>query len=617
MADLDKIMTALRNAHAAGDTAAAKRLAAMAKAAQGGGGTKSPAMSEGLAKLSGMTQDPAAALAGEQERRAANRSVGQALYDNLIGDPNDGVDSAGERLGRGINDVAKAAGAGVARGTASLAALPGDVSNMINSGLTYAGKTAGIIPEGWEAPNNALNSGNARAALSAVTGGATDYRGDSRTARFAGTVGEFLPGAAAFGGMSPSSLIKYGVAPGVTSEAAGQATEGTAWEGPARVAGALVGGLLPDALLKGASKLISPNAGADPERLKLASVLDDFGVPISAGQRVGNEALRRKEGLTGAGQRLVGDQQEAFTAAALKTAGINAKRATPEVLDEAAQRIGAVFDDVTRGLDVVPDSAALTKLAAAVDEYKSLAPTGNQAPLVSQVLKETTKFFRGGNPVPAATVNTWRSGLSKLTTSADAATREAARLALEAVDDMLEGAMRSAGKADDVARLATARQEWRNFLAIQKAAVREGDGLLSPARLRAAVIRQGEAAYARGKRGDLGALARAGGEVMDTLPNSGTPSGIVARIPGGLPGLLAATGASGAASAGMGGLAVLAAGLGGAALPGVAGAVRMSRPVQAYLANQAVPNYLANFGAGAGAALLPFAGEARNALAPR
>ena len=35
MADLDKIMTALRNAHAAGDTAAAKRLAAMAKAAQG------------------------------------------------------------------------------------------------------------------------------------------------------------------------------------------------------------------------------------------------------------------------------------------------------------------------------------------------------------------------------------------------------------------------------------------------------------------------------------------------------------------------------------------------------------------------------------------------------
>jgi hypothetical protein len=612
MADLDKIMTALRNAHAAGDTAAAKRLAAMAKAAQSQP-KQSQAMTDGLSKMSGMTQNPTAALDAEQARRASERTVGQALYDNLIGDPNDGVDSAGERLGRGINDVAKAAGAGVARGTASLAALPGDLGNLINSGLTYAGKAAGVIPEGWEAPNNPLNSGNARAALSGATGGATDYRGNSRSARFAGTVGEFLPGAAALGGMSPSNLLKYGVAPGVTSEAAGQATEGTAWEGPARVAGAVVGGLLPDALLKGATKLISPNAGADPERLKLASVLDDFGVPVSAGQRVGNEALRRKEGLTGAGQRLVGEQQEAFTAAALKTAGINAKRATPEVLDEAATRIGAVFDDVTRGLDVVPDSAAITKLSGAVNEYKSLAPTGNQAPLVSQVLKETTKFFRGGNAVPASTVNTWRSGLSKLTTSADAATREAARLALEAVDDMLEGAMKAAGKADDVARLATARQEWRNFLAIQKAAVREGDGLLSPARLRSAVINQGASAYARGKRGDLGALARAGGEVMDALPNSGTPAGIRAMIPGGS--LSAALGASIGSGFGPAGAAVGA--LGGMALPAVSGAIRMSRPMQAYLANQAVPNYLANIGTGVSSALLPFAGEARNALAPR
>jgi hypothetical protein len=614
MADLDKIMTALRNAHAAGDAAAAKRLAAMAKAAQSQP-SQSQAMTDGMSKLSDMTRNPTASLDAEQDRRASERTVGQALYDNLIGDPNDGVDSAGERLGRGLNDAGGAVGAGLARGAAGLVTLPGDVGNMFNAGMTYAGKAAGVIPENWQAPTNPINSGNARAAMASATGGATDFRGDSRAAKFAGTVAEFLPGAAALGGTGAANLLRYGVAPGVASEAAGQATEGTSYEGIARVAGALAGGIAPDLLMKGASKLISPNAGADPERLKLASVLDDFGVPISAGQRVGNEALRRKEGLTGAGQRLVGEQQEAFTAAALKTAGINAKRATPEVLDEAAQRIGAVFDDVTRGLDVVPDSAAITKLSGAVNEYKSLAPTGNQAPLVSQVLKETTKFFRGGNAVPASTVNTWRSGLSKLTTSADAATREAARLALEAVDDMLEGAMRSAGKADDVARLATARSEWRNFLAIQKAAVREGDGLLSPARLRAAVINQGESAYARGKRGDLGALSRAGGEVMDTLPNSGTPAGIRAMIPGGSlsGGLGAALGA--AMTATPMGAAIGA--IGGMALPAISGAIRMSRPMQNYLANQAVPAYLTNAKAGISSALLPFAGETRNALAPR
>ena len=109
MADLDKIMTALRNAHAAGDTVAAKRLAAMAKAAQGGGSTKSPpsdAMGAGMAELSGMSQNPTVA--------PKERTTGQAIYDNLIGDPTDGVDSYGERIGRGSNDVAQAGAAGVA-----------------------------------------------------------------------------------------------------------------------------------------------------------------------------------------------------------------------------------------------------------------------------------------------------------------------------------------------------------------------------------------------------------------------------------------------------------------------------------------------------------------------
>lgn len=605
MATPEEILAKAKQLYDAGDAEGAKRLAQIAKSRMSAPQGKTDAMSKGMAELSGMTQNPTVA--------PKERTTGQAIYDNLIGDPNDGVDSYGERLGRGVNDVAKAGAAGVARGTAGLAGLPGTLDDLAQAGIMKAGKATGIIPEDWQGRQSPLSGQALTGAMSSATGGATDYRGKTTAGQYAGTIGEFLPGAAAFGGMSPGNLVKYGAVPAVTSEAAGQAAEGTGWENTARVVGALAGGVLPDLLTKGAARLISPNGGADPERLKLAKVLDDFGVPISAGQRVGNEALRRKEGLTGAGARLVGDQQEAFTSAALKTAGINAKRATPEVLDEAATRIGAVFDDVTRGLDVVPDGAAITKLAGAVNEYKSLAPTGNQAPLVSNVLKETTKFFRGGNPVPAATVNTWRSGLSKLTTSADAATREAARLALEAVDDMLEGAMKAAGQADDVARLATARSEWRNFLAIQKAAVREGDGLLSPARLRAAVINQGAAAYARGKRGDLGALSRAGGEVMDALPNSGTPAGLRAMMPGGS--FPAVIGAGLGSLSGPGGAALGT--LAGLALPGVSGAIRMSRPMQAYLANQMAPNYLSNMGRGATTALIPFAGEAKNALAVR
>ena len=273
-----------------------------------------------------------------------------------------------------------------------------------------------------------------------------------------------------------------------------------------------------------------------------------------------------------------------------------------------------MFDDVTRGVDVTPDPNALGQLSKAVGTYKSLAPTGNQAPLISDVLKETTKAFRGGNSVPAATVNTWRSGLSKLTASADAATREAAQMALEAVDDMLTGAMKAAGNSDDVARLATARGEWRNFLAIQKAATGAGEsaaaGLLSPSALRNSVVQQGRAAFAQGRRGDLGDLARAGEGVMKQLPDSGTPAGMAAR--GFTPEMLfGSLGAAGGSSLGPWGAAAGA--VAGAMLPGIAGAVRMSGPAQAYLANQLVGNVLARPVAGAAAGLVPFAGS--NALA--
>lgn len=633
MADLDKIMTALRNAHAAGDTAAAKRLAEMAKAARANTAPRGPdgmTTAERVAAAKAGTlpqpsQERLAEVAAADAQAMPGRSIGQAVYDNLIGDANDGVDSYGEQAGRVIGDVARAGAAGVARGVAGLADAPGAIvdayGNLVSAGLERAGvvspQTAEYMRAGFRGASPTGGPSTMRDAAAAVTGGATEYRGQTTPGEYAGTVGEFLPGAALFGGANPANLVRYGVIPGLTSEAAGQATEGTAWEGAARLAGAVAGGVLPDLATRGVRALISPYGGADPERLKLAKVLDDFGVPISAGQRVGNEALRRKEGLTGAGQALNTTQREAFTEAVLKTAGIDAKRATAEVLDDAAARIGAVFDDVTRGVDVTPGPQDMTALADAVSTYKSLAPTGNQAPLVSEILRETVKAGRGGNTIPAATVNTWRSSLSKLTTSADAATREAAQRALETIDDMLTGALNAAGRADDVARLATARGEWRNYLAIQKAATGAGEqtaaGLLSPAQVRAAVVQQGRSAYARGNRGDLGDLARAAVGVMDNLPNSGTPAGIRAMFPAGsIPAALGA-GIGGT----MGGFGAPIGAMAGLALPAISGAVRMSRPVQAYLANQLATPAVTNIPAGVGSALLPFATTERNALAIR
>jgi hypothetical protein len=474
---------------------------------------ESPAMAEGRAKLSGMTQNP-----------DIPRSMGQKAYDLIIGDPADGVDSYGEKAGRVVNDMGKAAGAGIARGVAGLVGLPGSASDAVDAGLTYVGKKAGIIPVEWSAPQSSAVSGaKLTSAMSDATGGATDYKGETLAGRYIGTAAEFLPGAMALGPKTLAGAMQYALAPGVASETAGMMTEGTKAEPWARLVAALAAPMALSGIQAGARAAAGlPRSAADPERLKLAKVLDDFNVPITAGQRTGAKALRRIEGASGAADDLMAGQADDFTAAALKTIGVDANRATPEVLAKAADDIGQVFDDVVRGADVVPTAQNVTAAAAAIQKYRVDAPASTIVPRIGEIHKALVRAFRTKSPIEAATLKEWRTAMSKATTSADGPTRAAASEVLDVIDDAMESALIAAGRPQDVARLAEARGQWRNLLAIEGAAARAGEsaalGIISPARLASEVTRQGKAAWARGKRGDIGDLARAGVAVMSPLP---------------------------------------------------------------------------------------------------
>lgn len=499
-----------------------------------------------------------------------------------------GGDTPAGQVGEVTGGLLNAIGAGAMRGTAGLVGLPGTIGDALGSAVLSGAQAVGMAPPEARAPESAFSAKSLIGAMGTVTGGATDYRGETTPERFAGTVGEFLPGAAAVGGLGVGNLIRYGVVPGVASEAAGQMTEGTAAEPWARAGAAIAAPLALNVAERGIRAAISPYGGADPERLKLAKVLDDYGVPVTAGQRVGSEGLRRREGMTGAGQRIQGDQAEAFTAAVLKTAGINAKRATPDVLDDAAARIGQVFDDVTQGLTVTPQPADATRMVAALDEYMQLAPAQGAPPIFTNIAGMIQRAAGNGAPIDGATIKVWRSTASKLTRSGDVAVREAAIRTVEALDDMLASAMTAAGRPQDVARLATARGQYRNLLAIEKAASGAGEGaatgLLSPSAVRNAVAIQGRSAYATGRRGEIADLARAGEAIMKPLPRPGTAGELAAMgVPTGI-----GVSAGGAIGAGIGGPAGAAiGGLAGAFLPPAMRAMQAG-PLQGWLANQAV-----------------------------
>lgn len=165
-------------------------------------------------------------------------------------------------------DVAKSAGIGVVKGGIGLAGLPADLGELgargIDAATQYFGGKLGFDPSSLKRPalpqgafslpgSNAIQKG-----VENLTG--EFYKPKSTAGEYAQTIGEFAP--AAVGG--PGSWLARGaraVVPAVASEAAGQATKGTAAEPYIRAGAAVLSGGV-TSLLQDASRTSAARAGA-------------------------------------------------------------------------------------------------------------------------------------------------------------------------------------------------------------------------------------------------------------------------------------------------------------------------------------------------------------------
>lgn len=150
-------------------------------------------------------------------------------------------------------DAAKSFGTGLEQGAIGLAGMPADIGNFLGNaagrGIDWAmGRTpeetaqreARLQEIQGAAPFQPPTSESLTKAAEGVQG--PMYKPETTAGKYANTIGQFVPGAAA----GPGGLVRkaaLSVVPAVASESAGQATEGTGWEPYARVAGALAGGL--------------------------------------------------------------------------------------------------------------------------------------------------------------------------------------------------------------------------------------------------------------------------------------------------------------------------------------------------------------------------------------
>ena len=230
--DREQLMNALRAADAAGDTEAAQRFAQMLKTLSA----------------------------------APERTFGQMLYENVIGSGE--ADTPGEKLGQYI----RGAGAATARGIADVPALPANIAQLGAIGVekAFGMEEPSMVSRGLAALPDTRNM------LSAVTGGESEYQAPGKIGEYISTAGEFAGGAGASAG--PRAMLQYGVVPGLASEAAGQATEGTAAEPYARLAA----GLFSPVAINTANKTVNAMFRRAAERPSVETLRDAKNAAYSA-----------------------------------------------------------------------------------------------------------------------------------------------------------------------------------------------------------------------------------------------------------------------------------------------------------------------------------------------
>lgn len=548
MADYDQIMTALRNAHAAGDTAAAQRLAAMAKAAKSEPGQ---AMQDRIA----------AAKAGTLPMRPGSEMAAQAADEAALAQMQPAPSTPA--------DVAKSFGSGLLSGSAQLVGLPGTISDLLEAGVVKgANYLLGTDLKTGEELTGAPSPVSGQGIVNFL-GAPAQYEPKTTPGEYAQTIGEFLPMAATGG---TSGAIRYGVIPAIASETAGQVTEGTAAEPYARAAAAVLASLA-------AAKPGKFAAGT--EQAKLANRLEEAGVTgITAGQAKGSQPLMRAEGML----QPTTQQLDDFTAATMRQIGSDAKLATPDNLRAVEQSIVKQMDDAVAGVAVIPNTQNARQAVSVAIDYSQRVPAGQLTPRIRGIANEILKSSSSGNPVALSQLKTWRSDIGKLTVSPDAATREAAHSLRGLIDNMTDDALIAAGRESDIASLAAGREAYRNYIGVRDAASRAGAeaGTLSPQALNQSMIRaQGREAYATGRSTPMTEFTRAGAAILRPAPT--VAPGAIRSFAEAIPLAASILGAGGGYAAGLGPVGLALGGAAGALAPTVGQAAMRGAAIQAAL----------------------------------
>lgn len=364
-------------------------------------------------------------------------------------------------------------------------------------------------------------------------GDTLDYQPTTTEGKFAGTVSEFASGGAVmpFGYPAKTGLqlaaapVRSALStlfPALASETAGQMTEGTEMEGPARLAAALGTPLATSALRQGTQRaLLGPEARLTQPgtaRGEAVQTLEDAGVSMTTGLKAGSPRLMSLEGSL----EVPLETKKTLTAATMRTMGSDSELATPKAMVEVKNRLGKVFDRADNVVDDVPNTETAIKANSIIEEHMGSSATGDIPPFLVDINDEFLNAAAGSKTISNKKLQNMRSRLRKVMNGTnDPLIYESAFKMNGVVDDfMIESVRRTQPKL--VPELMEAREQYRNYLTTMRALKTRGSdsagGYISPAMLSGALRSREGDRYILGTGSELANLGRAAEEVVSSMP---------------------------------------------------------------------------------------------------
>lgn len=296
------------------------------------------------------------------------------------------------------------------------------------------------------------------------------------------------------------------------------------------------GALMSGGAQKLANALTNPvKSSLSPEQIRLATVAQNEGIPLSASQQTGNKVLRALDAAfenipstAGAQAAQQADQTAAFTAAALKRAGIQGNSATPDVLLAQKKALGKTFEDIAGRNVLKLDQTVINDITDVVNNA-SRRLTPDQAGTVARTVDDILSQVNANGAIAGTQYQGWRSELGRLARGNDAQAHFFGQLK-KALD---KGFSSQISGADDAAWKAASR-EYGNLKTVTDAMGGQGinpaSGNVQPAQLARALSNSvGREGKALG-RGDLNDVVRVGSTFLsDKVPDSGTAQRLMAQ----------------------------------------------------------------------------------------